>query len=223
MLIYDGRYEDLSEQMVLSCLKTSGDCCRGGRSWETYKFIMKEGIADEACMPYGGSTTIDCEFHGCNIMANMTGYESVLQDVGVIKEALLRGPVTTGFDVDYNFDYYQDGCYEGPTGDFIGRHAVLIVGWNDNMCGGEGAWLCKNSWGEDWGMDGFFYIKYDCYDIGRSGTQIVYEPSPAKVILASPDGGETLIEGGDCEISWILDRHRVIPDAVNICCFCPSF
>ncbi len=216
MLIYDARYEDLSEQMVLSCHKTAGDCCRGGKPWETYKFIMKEGIADEACMPYGGSTTIDCEFHGCNIIANMTWYESVLQDVDVIKEALLRGPVTTGFDVYYNFYYYQDGCYEGPSGTYIGRHAVVIVGWSDKMCSGEGAWLCKNSWGEDWGMDGFFYIKYDCCDIGRIGTQIVYEQSPAKLTIAAPNGGETFIEGSDCNISWIVDRHRAIPDAINI-------
>ena len=44
---------------------------------------------------------------------------------------------------------------------FEKHHAVSIVGWNDNMDGGKGAWLCKNSYGKDWGIGGFFWLSYD--------------------------------------------------------------
>ena len=47
-------------------------------------------------------------------------------------------------------------------------HGVVAVGWNDNIPAsafstkpsGNGAWLCKNSWGSGWGTDGYFWMSY---------------------------------------------------------------
>lgn len=38
----------------------------------------------------------------------------------------------------------------------ISAHAVLIIGFDDGM----GCFLARNSWGEDWGVDGHFLIRY---------------------------------------------------------------
>jgi len=38
-----------------------------------------------------------------------------------------------------------------------GTHAVLITGYNDRT----GHFLVRNSWGRDWGIDGYFYIPYE--------------------------------------------------------------
>jgi len=74
-----------------------------------------------------------------------------------------------------DFNYYKGGCYEHSSADEV-NHAVLIVGYDDNMCNGQGAWIVKNSWGTGWGVSGYFYIKYGSVRIGSYATIVDYQP-----------------------------------------------
>lgn len=62
-------------------------------------------------------------------------------------------------------------CYMGSEKP---NHDVVIIGWDDNYSKenfnvdleGDGAFICQNSWGNEFGDDGFFYVSYYDTNIG---------------------------------------------------------
>lgn len=60
------------------------------------------------------------------------------------------------------------------------NHDIIIVGWDDDFPKeyftitpeNDGAFICKNSWGTEFGEDGYFYVSYEDANIGT--TNVVY-------------------------------------------------
>jgi hypothetical protein len=165
---------DLSEQQILSCATYGYGCSGGFASW-VWEYIRDYGAVDETCMPYQADDTVPCTDSGCAKLATVREWADVPKDVDAIKSAVLTSPVTTAFHVYSDFGSYGGGCYEHE-GDDGPNHCVIIIGWDDAGCSGEGAWLCKNSWGASWGDSGFFWIKYGSCNIGTSTQQVYYYP-----------------------------------------------
>jgi C1A family cysteine protease len=172
--LYGGRELDLSEQQILSCV-AYGWGCGGGWMDVCYEHFLEFGSIGEDCQPYLGSDTYPCLEDSCEVLAKVTGWTPVANNVNAIKTALLTGPVSCAFTVYSDFDHYTGGCYEHE-GDDPCNHAIVLIGWDDTMCDGEGAWIVKNSWGTNWGLDGFFYIKYGTCNIGYATALIDYVP-----------------------------------------------
>lgn len=69
------------------------------------------------------------------------------------------GPVSTGMEVYpdfYTFDAKNEIYKWNGEGPKTGGHAIEIVGWGEDN--EEKYWIIKNSWGKQWGRDGYFYM-----------------------------------------------------------------
>jgi len=72
-----------------------------------------------------------------------------------------KGPIAAGFNMynDFLEEYTGEDVYVPREGqEVIGGHAVKIVGWGSTVQDGKllDYWICANSWGPDWGDDGYY-------------------------------------------------------------------
>ncbi len=89
--------------------------------------------------------------------------EEILQSV---KETLTQQiPTLFGFTVYNSIRNAIGGKITYPTNNesVLGGHAVVAVGFDDSMVIGssKGAFIIRNSWGEEWGDSGYGYLPYD--------------------------------------------------------------
>lgn len=85
-----------------------------------------------------------------------------LPTVKQLKTALVEhGPLAAPIFYDECLANYKGGVFNEKDFGTI-NHVVLLVGWDDD----KQAWLVKNSWGEEWGENGFAWIKYGSNNIG---------------------------------------------------------
>lgn len=168
---------DLSEQDLISCTVT-GSCAYGGSQLFAANYIKSSGVVDENCFPYIAQEG-DCKNKCSNPQkrefikdAGMVGFFSIAGEED-IKAALLKyGPIPSSMKVYSDFYSYHGGVYQKTSNATEeGWHAIVIVGWDDV----RDAWICKNSWGDDFGENGYFMIKKGDSFIGWGTEWMLYK------------------------------------------------
>lgn len=97
------------------------------------------------------------------------GGDDYRTDLLAIKQNLAQGaPVVIGMMVGGSFmrDMMGRRLYIPDRSDYsgsrLGGHAMCVIGYDDYYEGG--AFQVMNSWGEEWGEDGLFWMRYNDFD-----------------------------------------------------------
>jgi hypothetical protein len=145
--------------------KTLDDCCpscydretwcQGGYPDKAFDYCMSEGLHQK-------NTTSGnwLPFHPpCGDMVYQMKDYYVLSnsDIDGIKNQVNSHPCLVVTGIYDDFYYYQEGVYEWDgVSDPKGLHAMVIVGYDDE----RQCFRIKNSWGTDWGHEGFCLMSY---------------------------------------------------------------
>jgi predicted secreted protein len=181
ILIHDGMEKDLAEQYLLSCNEDGWNCSGG---WFAHDYHLDQipsgepdaGAVYETDFPYVASK-VDCNsphpHHEKIISWDPVGNWWSVPPIEDIKQAILdHGPVAASICTNDAFQEYSGGVFTGPQCTDV-NHAIVLVGWDD----ADGAWILRNSWGPDWGENGYMRIGYGVSDVGYAANYIAYSSS----------------------------------------------
>jgi len=184
----------------------------GGVVRHSIHYLSIWGTVLESCDPYPGMLPdINCKNDTCAFYRVVTEWQRLDQDDDAIKDAIYQdGPVMAKVYTDSEWNYYT-GTYCFAQQPYI-NHNVLVVGWDDDMCGGYGGWIIKNSASDEWGDDGYCYISYGFNGVTAEPSQITaykdWDPNES-VYYYDDRGCEEGTGYGDGD-DWAM--IKVIPD-----------
>ncbi|CAG9830256.1 unnamed protein product [Diabrotica balteata] len=151
----------LSEQQLLDCSSSygNGNCDEGGSMGLAFDYIRDNGIMATDAYPYEGQQSY-CRYDSNRIVGKISGQVHVerLNEWALVEAVGTLGPISVGVHAD--FDFYGGGVFDKqgcPNGDGDLNHGMLAVGYgNEN---GVDYWIVKNSWGQEWGEQGFIRMR----------------------------------------------------------------
>eukprot|EP01120_Amphizonella_sp_Union-15-10_P006748 TRINITY_DN220_c0_g1_i2.p1 TRINITY_DN220_c0_g1~~TRINITY_DN220_c0_g1_i2.p1 ORF type:complete len:338 (-),score=64.17 TRINITY_DN220_c0_g1_i2:103-1065(-) len=155
-----GRLVSLSEQNLVDCSVAEGNQgCNGGLMDSAFEYIIKNrGIDTEASYPYTATGPNACRFNRNDVGATISSYKDVPSgSENALQEFVYSAPTSVAIDASHSsFQFYRSGVYyESACSSSRLDHGVLVIGWGVDR---TDYWLVKNSWGTDWGMNGYIQM-----------------------------------------------------------------
>lgn len=190
---------EMSPAYIYNQIKV-GDCSDGSVVQDALDIISSQGIVDWTVMPYNEN---ECSTQPDDLAKTLASPNKIdnylyLDEDLVLEQTkahlLKNQPVVIAIKIDRSYfgARDQDGMYiyrKYKSDD--GGHAMLVVGYSDEMQ----AFKVVNSWGKNWGNEGFVWIDYKAWEQAGDTdadfkilceawvTNDIIEPQPASASL----------------------------------------
>ena len=146
----------LSEQQQVDCV-TQSYGCDGGWSETSFEYAKQVGITRGSTYPYTGRNG-NCGRNGGEY--KISNYVHQNMTCEQLKEELQYGPINVAVNAD-DWDRIGDSIfpYQSASWNQL-NHAVSLVGFQEAEGGNPAYWIIKNSWGIEWGDEGYGKLEY---------------------------------------------------------------
>ncbi len=172
---FDGQLVNLSEQHVLDC-SGKGSC---GGGWWAYNLFLSPGAVMEQDYPY--------QAHDQYCKQNLSHHYTIESwhtvqsgDIEAMKAAIYQyGTIGVTMSVCGSIPGYGGGVYDSNECNYHStNHIVALVGWDDTVQhnSGSGVWFMRNSWGKNWGNNGYGTFAYGKAKLEEYPTYVIYKP-----------------------------------------------
>jgi C1A family cysteine protease len=153
----NNKLKSFSEQQLVDCSgKYGNEGCQGGLMDNAFNYIESNGICLEDDYKYKGKQGT-CK--KCKSVTNIKSYVDVPEnDEEALLKALTIQPISVAIEADQSlFQFYSSGVLTGKCGTNL-DHGVLLTGYGTSKDGID-YWKVKNSWGEEWGDNGYILLE----------------------------------------------------------------
>jgi len=146
-------------QQVVDC-DTTAYGCEGGWTYAAYEYVQSVGgIEFYKDYPYTAESE-SCTFNKADIFRNITGWGYVTEggsEDDMANWLVNKGPLSVCVDAS-SWSGYEAGTIMTASncGDSV-DHCVQVTGIDVQQ--GTPVWNVRNSWGTDWGNDGYIWVQ----------------------------------------------------------------
>ena len=169
---------NLSQQELIDCSTDYGNKgCSGGSMDLGFKYIIDNGLCTNQSYPYQAMDQ-ECQKDQCTSVVNISNYGDLdPNDELNLKRGVAKQPVSVAIQANKrSFQLYQSGIYSDLECGTQLDHGVLVIGYGFDLETDIPYWIIKNSWGKEWGENGYIRIQRNVDD-QRGLCGIAMQPS----------------------------------------------
>lgn len=165
--------DTLSPEQIVQC-DSVDDGCDGGNTATAFDYVINAGgIESDSQYPYTSyyDVTGTCNANSADFIVTVDEYYLLKDEDAMMSHIFSTGPISICVDAS-TWSSYVSGII--TTCGLNVDHCVQAVGLNTD----EGYWIIRNSWGTEWGNDGYIWV-----ESGSNMCNIAYDPKYVDVSL----------------------------------------